>query len=75
MATIYALGENILNEKITATQAASHCGVALCTITKWVREGRLTPVGTHPATGRNLYLLVDVAKAEIATRKRARRTA
>lgn len=66
--------ETVLTKTVTATEAAHHCGVALCTITKWVRDKRITPVATNPA-GRKLYLLLDVAKAELATRKRAGRAA
>lgn len=66
--------DDVRTLQVTATEAASHCGVALCTITKWVREKRITAVGTNPA-GRKLYLLLDVAKAELATRKRAGRAA
>jgi predicted site-specific integrase-resolvase len=63
--------EGIYSE-ITATEAAGHCGVALCTITKWAREGRITPTGIN-RQGRKVYLLLDVVKAENATRERARR--
>lgn len=62
-----------INSQITATEAAALCGVALCTITKWVREERIQPVGLN-AQGRKLYRLLDVAKAEHATRERARRS-
>jgi hypothetical protein len=65
---------DVLTKRITATEAASHCGVALCTITKWVREERIKPVGVN-AAGRKLYLLLDVCKAEHATRRRAGRAA
>lgn len=61
-----------IDSQITATEAAALCGVALCTITKWVRENRIQPVGLNPQ-GRKLYRLLDVAKAEHATRARARR--
>ena len=61
-----------IDSQITATEAAALCGVALCTITKWAREGRIEPVGLN-VQGRKLYRLLDVAKAEHATRDRARR--
>lgn len=61
-----------IDSQITATEAAALCGVALCTITKWVREGRINPVGLN-IQGRKLYRLLDVAKAEHATREKARR--
>jgi predicted site-specific integrase-resolvase len=61
-----------IDSQITATEAAALCGVALCTITKWVRERRIEPVGLN-IQGRKLYRLLDVAKAEHATREKARR--
>jgi hypothetical protein len=64
--------QKIIEAEITATQAAAYCGVAVCTITKWAREGRINPVGTN-GSGRKLYRLLDVAKAEHATKERARR--
>ncbi|MCT7361214.1 hypothetical protein A7G45_00160 [Mycolicibacterium llatzerense] len=61
-----------IDSQITATEAAALCGVALCTITKWARQQRITPVGMD-GRGRKLYRLLDVAKAERATRDKARR--
>ena len=61
-----------IDSQITATEAAALCGVALCTITKWVREQRIEPVAMN-RQGRKLYRLLDVAKAERATRDKARR--
>lgn len=61
-----------IDSQITASEAAALCGVALCTITKWVREGRIEPCGLN-IQGRKVYRLLDVAKAERATRERARR--
>lgn len=61
-----------IDSQITASEAAQLCGVALCTITKWVRESRIQPVGIN-RQGRKVYKLLDVAKAERATRDRARR--
>ncbi|TXG90679.1 MerR family transcriptional regulator [Rhodococcus rhodnii] len=61
-----------IDSQITATEAATLCGVALCTITKWAREGKLSPSGADER-GRKLYRLIDVAKAEYSTRKKARR--
>ncbi|WP_232491110.1 hypothetical protein [Mycobacterium dioxanotrophicus] len=61
-----------IDSEITATEAAALCGVALCTITKWARDGRITPVGIN-RQGRKIYRLLDVAKAERATRNKARR--
>lgn len=61
-----------IDSEITATEAAALCGVALCTITKWVREERISPCGIN-RQGRKVYRLLDVAKAERATRDKARR--
>lgn len=61
-----------IDSQITATEAAQLCGVAVCTITKWARDGRINPVGLNPQ-GRKLYRLLDIAKAERATREKARR--
>ena len=61
-----------IDAHITATEAAAFCGVKLCTITKWAREQRITPVGIN-RQGRKVYRLIDIAKAEHATRARARR--
>lgn len=61
-----------INSKVTASEAAALCGVALCTITKWARSGRIQPAGINQQ-GRKLYSLIDIAKAERATRDRARR--
>lgn len=61
-----------IDSQITASEAAALCGVALCTITKWAREERIIPCGIS-RQGRKLYRLLDVAKAERATREKARR--
>ena len=61
-----------IDSLITATEAAALCNVALCTITKWARDGRIQPAGLNNQ-GRKLYRLLDVAKAEQATHVRARR--
>lgn len=71
MAGTAVLTPDGIDSQITATEAADYCGVRLCTITKWVREGRLAPVDIRQ--GRKYYRILDVAKAEHATRKRARR--
>jgi hypothetical protein len=68
--TVYAT-EGIYTE-ITATEAAAHCDVSVSAIAKWVARGHLTPCGVDDR-GRKLYRLIDVAKAEYATRKKARR--
>lgn len=61
-----------IDSLITASEASTLCGVALCTISAWTARGKLTPAGLDHR-GRKLYRLLDVAKAERATRKRARR--
>lgn len=66
---------------ITAGEAAGLCGVRAVTIRNWANRGYLDRAGTRvmlPVSGRdrqgrNLYRVLDVAKAEHATRSRARR--
>lgn len=57
---------------ITAEEAARLCGVSPGTIRTWVHRGSLKVAG-HNAHGRKVFKQIDVAKAERATRKRARR--
>ncbi|AXQ64157.1 MerR-like transcriptional regulator [Mycobacterium phage KristaRAM] len=61
-----------INTLITAAEAASLCGVSTSTIYVWVNRGNLTVSGKDER-GHNLYRLLDVAKAERATRAKARR--
>ena len=61
-----------VNQLITAAEAATLCNVATSTIYVWVNRGLLEPSGLDEK-GRKLYRLLDVAKAERATRDRARR--
>lgn len=61
-----------LNALLTATQAAGYAGVTRHAIYKWHSRGHLEAADHDPA-GRPLYRLLDVAKAEHATRRRARR--
>lgn len=71
-----------LEAKLTANQAAGIAGVSVATIRQWASRGYVTPDGDRnylKAVDRNehnhpLYRLIDVAKAERATRERARRT-
>ncbi|QMU22516.1 hypothetical protein [Gordonia rubripertincta] len=67
---------------ITGAEAATLCGVSESTIRRWTHRGyvdrngagqRLAAAG-RDRNGRNLYRLIDVAKAENATRARARRS-
>ncbi|MEU6181178.1 helix-turn-helix domain-containing protein [Streptomyces coeruleorubidus] len=59
---------------LTATEAAEMCGVKPVTIRQWVFKGLLTAVdlGEYDR-GRKLYRLQDVARAEKATRAKAKR--
>lgn len=61
-----------LNELITTSEAARLAGVTVAAISKWRERGTLTPAGLDDK-GRPLYRFLDVAKAERATRDRARR--
>ncbi|QBI53444.1 Helix-turn-helix domain protein [Streptomonospora litoralis] len=58
---------------ITTAEAADHCGVDPSTIRQWCRRGLLTRANPGER-GEAKYSLVDVARAEQATRHRARRT-
>jgi hypothetical protein len=58
---------------ITASQAAKYAHVSVAAVVNWRARGHLT-VASHDAQGRPLYTLLDVARAEYHTRKRARRT-
>lgn len=64
-----------LDSLITTNEAAALAGVAVATIRKWAQRGQLTPVGHDPQTNRPLFRFIDVAKAERATRAKARRHA
>ena len=63
---------NSVFDLITATDAASLCGVTPDAVRQWASRGQLNPSGMD-SRGRKLYRLIDVAKAERATRKRAGR--
>ena len=56
---------------LTATEAAALAGVHVQAIINWRNRGHLTVTGTK--NGRPAYTLLDVAKAEHKTRKKARR--
>lgn len=75
---------------ISATEAASYAGVTVATICTWRTRGYSLPDGTRAALpvatdgrgreirdgrGRPRYRVLDVARAEAATSKRARRAA
>lgn len=57
----------------TAAEAAQAVGVKVYTIWQWKRRGHLKPVGINDE-GVQVFLVLDVARAEYATRERARRT-
>lgn len=56
-----------VNARLTATQAAAYAGVSVQAIVNWRNRGHL------PQGDDGKYKLLDVAKAEHATRRRARR--
>jgi DNA-binding transcriptional MerR regulator len=65
---------------ITASQGAELAGVTVAAVCNWVTRGYLKPAQRNGRTvkdgrGRPLYRLLDVAKAEAATSKAARRVA
>ena len=69
-----------LDEYVTTSQAADLAHVQPATIRQWARRGHLEPVrrpdgevARHPDTGETMFRLLDVAKAEHSTRRRARR--
>jgi hypothetical protein len=62
-----------LDSLITSTEAANLACVGVATISKWRDRGHLTPAA-YDDRGRPLYRFIDVARAERATRDRARRT-
>ena len=57
---------------VTTRQAADLCRVKIDTVRKWVRRGHLEKAGLNE-NGWPVYRAVDVARAEYATRERARR--
>ena len=77
------MDEEMLNLKalLTATEAASYAGVTVNVIVNWRNRGWL-PVATddkgreiRDSRGRPRYRLLDVAKAENATKQRGERMA
>ncbi|MFE3051588.1 hypothetical protein [Nocardia sp. NPDC059239] len=56
-----------IEDLITATDAAHLCGVTTAAIVNWVKRGHLDVAGLDER-GRKLYRVIDVAKAERATR-------
>ena len=62
-----------LHSLVTASEAAGLIGVGVSTICMWRTRGKIKPAGLDEK-GRPLYRLLDIAKAERATREKARRT-
>ncbi len=73
MAGAAILTPNGIDDLITTNQAATLCGVTTAAIRQWAHRNQLAPAGIDER-GRKLYRLIDVARAEHATRTRARRT-
>jgi DNA-binding transcriptional MerR regulator len=59
-------------ELLTTAQAAELTDVTEATVRSWKHRGQLAPAGLDER-GRPLYRLLDVARAEHATRHRAGR--
>lgn len=59
-----------LDNLVNTTEAANTCGVGKSTVSMWVSRGRLAPSGLD-VSGRPLYKLIDVLRAERATRESA----
>lgn len=74
MAASAVLTPDGIDSLINTTEAATLCGVSATTIRVWATRGTITAAGIDPR-GRKLYKLIDVAKAERATREKARRAA
>lgn len=56
-----------IEDTITATEAAALCGVTTQAINNWVARGHLKQAGLDERN-RKVYRVIDVAKAERATR-------
>ncbi|MFJ3665058.1 helix-turn-helix domain-containing protein [Streptomyces sp. NPDC090106] len=57
---------------MTVKEAALFTGVSIQTVYSWVRRGHLTVTGLD-RNNQKLFRHLDVAKAELATRSKARR--
>ncbi|WP_406431567.1 helix-turn-helix domain-containing protein [Streptomyces sp. NBC_01589] len=57
---------------LTVREAADLTGVSIATVYSWVRRGHLK-VGGLDHRGQKLFRHLDVAKAEMATRAKAKR--
>jgi predicted site-specific integrase-resolvase len=56
----------------TVAEVAGHCGVSEAAVRSWVYRGHLK-VAERDCRGRPRFLPLDAARAEYATRERARR--
>lgn len=63
---------NSIDDLITVNEAATLCGVTAAAIRQWASRNLIAAAGLDER-GRKLYRLIDIAKAEKATRTRARR--
>lgn len=61
-----------LNALVPTKEAARLAGVSVAAISNWKERGWLKPA-TWDEKGRPLYRFLDVARAEYATRQKARR--
>ncbi|MCM1941784.1 helix-turn-helix domain-containing protein [Streptomyces sp. G3] len=57
---------------MTVKEAALHAGVSVQTVYSWIRRGRLEVTGLDHR-GQKVFRLLDIARAEKATRARAKR--
>ncbi|MGW2060442.1 helix-turn-helix domain-containing protein [Streptomyces sp. NPDC001937] len=57
---------------LTVVQAAELANVSIFTVYSWIRRGHLEPAGLNDK-GQKLFRHLDVARAEMATRAKAKR--
>jgi hypothetical protein len=66
--------EDDYDAPMSASEAAAYYGVALTTITSWVRKGYLSPIGHETRYGRRVpvYRLLDLDEAEARAYRNSR---
>lgn len=64
---------DIHDDDLTTAEAAELAQVDRATVRQWKARGHLSPA-SYDRRGRPLYRALDVAKAERATREKARRS-